>query len=319
MSRRNTQENDSLDMLLDTLCNTFGIIILIALLVAVLAFQNRPVEVEMEIETLSRELIERRLSRVESDLEQARQRQAELLTDLEVEELAEARSLIEEQRELESLFDAVHEELDGARTSLQQFERIEREDPGEILNELQRQADQFELARAKVDNALAASREHLDHLEARNTELATQLSEAEAHRKRHFRLPRERHEARMEHLYVFVRYGEIFPHYSFSRGFPNLNSYGIRWIKYGGGSEICEPIRGRGLNLETDRENYLRFIETVPRNYYLSFIVWPDSFAAFGEAKQIAVDRGRDFSWEPVQPGVLIIFGSDGSPPPPPL
>lgn len=319
MSRRKNQESDSLDMLLDTLCNTFGIIILIALLVAILTFQSRPIEAEIEVDTISRELMERRIARVEDDLVEARKRQETLQTDLGSEELQEAHKLLEEKQRLEAKLTIARENMAETQGSLTTLAEYERHDPGELFAQLERQANNMKLVQIETDNALESAQEHLAQLQSQHEDLAIQLTEAEARRQRHFRLPRERRDAGMQHLYVFVRYGEIYPHYSFSRGFPSRNAHGIRWIQHGPRGEICEPIRGRGMGPRNDREAYLRFLATVPRSYYLSFLVWPDSFGAFGEAKQLAVDQGWNFSWEPVQPGAQIIFGPDGSPPPPPL
>ena len=46
MTRRQVQQGDSLEMLLDTMCNTFGGIILIALLIALLARETKVSEAE---------------------------------------------------------------------------------------------------------------------------------------------------------------------------------------------------------------------------------------------------------------------------------
>ena len=46
MSRRPAPQNDSLEMLLDTMCNTFGGIILIALLITLLARETKVSEAE---------------------------------------------------------------------------------------------------------------------------------------------------------------------------------------------------------------------------------------------------------------------------------
>lgn len=317
MSRRKTSENDSLDMLLDTLCNTFGIIILIALLVAILTFQSRPADAVDEIATISRELLERRIANAEEDFLQAQARQEELQRQLATDELADRRRLVNEKDELELEISRVRNAADAVQESVTDFGVTETQDPGELYDGLYRQSQQLELRQTEIDNSLDASRQHLDHLERRKNELAGQLGEAEARRQRYFRLPRERPDARLEHAYVFVRYGEIFPMVTFSGGRESRNTHNIRWNRVDSRRTTPELMKGRGLHPEGDAWD--RYLSTIPSNRYLSFVVWIDSFEAFGEAKSRAVGLAKSFSWEPVQPGVTIYFGSDGSPPPPPL
>lgn len=317
MSRRKTSENDSLDMLLDTLCNTFGIIILIALLVAILTFQSRPTEAVDEIATMSRELMERRIANVEADFIQAQARQEELQERLADDELADQRRLVDEKDQLEREIDLARSTAETVQEAVTESEISESQDPGELYDLLHRQARELELGQAEVDNSLGASRQHLDHLENRKEELAVQLDAAEAKRQRHFRLPRERPDARLEHAYVFVRYGEVFPMVTFSGVVESRNNHSIRWSQIDLRGTTPNLMQGKGLRPRS--EAFARYISTIPTSRYVSFVVWTDSFEAFGEAKSQAVDGGRNFSWEPVQPDVTIYFGSDGSPPPPPL
>ena len=49
-----------------------------------------------------------------------------------------------------------------------------------------------------------------------------------------------------------------------------------------------------------------------PQTDYLAFIVRPDSFAAFRQAREIAWKQGFDVGWEPMKSDTLIEFSSGG-------
>ena len=62
MSRRRLPEqSDSLEMLLDTMCNTFGGIILIALMISLIAKDAKPAPELTDAEVVAKEMQERKL------------------------------------------------------------------------------------------------------------------------------------------------------------------------------------------------------------------------------------------------------------------
>ena len=69
MNLRRQRPNDSLDMLLDTMCNTFGGIILLAVLVTLLTSRERHGSAATASDT--QEMLQRRLALAEGNLPQA--------------------------------------------------------------------------------------------------------------------------------------------------------------------------------------------------------------------------------------------------------
>jgi len=58
---------------------------------------------------------------------------------------------------------------------------------------------------------------------------------------------------------------------------------------------------------------YNQILATLnPKNDYLAFIVRPDSFKAFRQAREQADKKGFDVGWEPQKSEIPLIFGSGG-------
>lgn len=78
MNLRRQRPSDSLDMLLDTMCNTFGGIILLAVLVTLLTSRERHGSAATASDT--QEMLQRRLAMAQANLQQALQLQKSLQT-----------------------------------------------------------------------------------------------------------------------------------------------------------------------------------------------------------------------------------------------
>jgi len=80
--------------------------------------------------------------------------------------------------------------------------------------------------------------------------------------------------------------------------------------------ETAEQIRSSTSHFQT-------FVKRLdPQQYYLRFLVWPDSFAAYLTARSVAQDRGLPAGWDPQtgQGEYQVPLGGKlrcGPPPPP--
>lgn len=70
MRRFRTTQNDSLDLLLDTICNAFGGIVLIAILITLLTSDAKQ-KLQEAATSVDRELVERQIASVQSDIKEA--------------------------------------------------------------------------------------------------------------------------------------------------------------------------------------------------------------------------------------------------------
>ncbi|MFM1841772.1 MAG: hypothetical protein RLZZ490_505 [Cyanobacteriota bacterium] len=88
----------------------------------------------------------------------------------------------------------------------------------------------------------------------------------------------------------------------------NLNNLSIRYeLKQG------EEVGDRLSNLTKQDSKYQQQLANFdPRFEYLAFLVRPDSFQSFRQAREIAWQQGFDVGWEPLTDDTPIILGNEG-------
>ena len=149
----------------------------------------------------------------------------------------------------------------------------------------------LDVYKRQVQNSLAAAEENIQRLKQRLAGMEGQVTAKVNELQRPLRLPKE-HETGRQVIYIIVRYDHIFPcrHSDLSR-----NEADINWT-IGAGSEIAEPIQGKGL----DPNAVASYFSGLSGNdVYVAFLVFEDSFPAFIRARQSAVDSGISYGWDP--------------------
>jgi hypothetical protein len=305
-------QSDSTGLLLDTVCNVFGGIILIALLVALLA-QETESQIKLDVNPDARmELLERRVDRVITENERVRAKNAELerelaaLTDPAIGELL-------------GKVEAAKQELARVRDSLAAKQReleISNVDADDLLQKLEQAKAEADAELAQYDSRSLRLEAQLSQLKLHEQELVAQRKSAKEKQTVRLRLPKERTTGK-EQVWVLVRYGRLYPTYLRRRGVPLKNNMSINWTE-GLSSFKAEPIPGKGLNVVENGagwKSYLRQLDT--RREFLAFAVWPDSYKAFNIAKVSAVSRGMSYGLEIQDAGENISFSSVGSVPKP--
>ncbi len=305
-------QSDSTGLLLDTVCNVFGGIILIALLVALLARETES-KIKLDVNPDARmELLERRVNRIIAENERVRVKNAEMkeelaaLTDPAIGELLDT-------------VKAAKQELAQMRNSLVAKQReleISNLDAEDLLEKL-------EQAKAEADAGLTMEKKKALELEGRLRQLKQQEQELIAQRKAarekqtvRLRLPRERITGQ-EPAWVLVRYGKLYPTYLRQGGREVRNQISIRWTEQLD-SRKAEPIANQGIAVprnDGEWKSYLRFLDA--RREYVAFVVWPDSYKAFNVAKVSAVSRGMSYGWEIQESSEDIYFSAVGTAPNP--
>ncbi|MDC0309462.1 hypothetical protein OAL72_01795 [bacterium] len=305
-------QSDSTGLLLDTVCNVFGGIILIALLVALLA-QETESQLKLDVNPDARmELLQRRVDRIIAENTRVRTKNAEMEKQLA--------ALIDPA--IGKLLDTIEsskQELARMRNSLVAMQRkleISNLDADDLLENLKQ-------ARAEANAELAREESRSLRLEAQLSQFKQQEQELTAQRKAarekqtvRLRLPKERTTGK-EHVWVLVQYGKLYPTYLRQGSREIRNNISIRWTNQLG-SRKAEPIADRGIAVLKNGEEWQRYLRSLDaRREYIAFVVWPDSYKAFNAAKLSAVSRGMSYGWEIWESSQDIYFGPNGTHPDP--
>jgi hypothetical protein len=317
MTRRPPPQSDSLVMLLDTMCNTFGGIILIALLIALLARDTRVTDTESRRRTETTAMLSRRLEQARRELAQTQALQAELERRANASDQADQLRRVDQRERLRratavltEAFRTQEEQL-VTGTATAQARMLER------LRELETQVRQAE-------QEMLDQRSRGENLQGQLAELrrglqteSNRLAQVRARQTQRLRLPRE-HATGRTHFYVLLRYGRIYPLYQYENGDLVRNTRTLRWQPEGEGVKRIEPIPSTGLNPQTEAAALENLFRQLPADrLYLVFEVYEDSFAEFGAAKELAVRRGLEYTWEPRKRDAVVRLGPSGTPPPP--
>ncbi|NJL83060.1 MAG: hypothetical protein HC890_09065 [Chloroflexaceae bacterium] len=80
------------------------------------------------------------------------------------------------------------------------------------------------------------------------------------------------------------------------------------------GYQLKEAVPGEAIADLTQAESgYSRLLADLnPQTDYLAFLVRPDSFAVFRQARKVAWQQGFEVGWEPFERDGEIIFGTNG-------
>lgn len=304
MNLRRKRPPDSLYMLLDTMCNAFGGIILLAVLVTLLTSNERQIRAAAATDT--QEMLQRRLALAETDLQQSLQLSASLQSKANDERWQKQLALLATRKELEA---TIQNARDTIALNNQELDSANAADPAERLKFLNAQLAAAQARKLELQNSLNAADENSKRLEQRLEALNHQVTVKYDESVRSLRLPKE-YQTGKGVRYIIVQYGSVYPCRN-----PDLsrNENSINWTSHLD-DETAHPIRGKGIDLARnprDLETY--FNGQSKDSVYIAFLVFEDSFPAFLRAKQMAVGSGLAYGWEAFQnEHGPITFGENG-------
>lgn len=281
MARRSTRWPASLDLILDTVCNTFGCILLLALLVTILA-RHAGGRIRESIEALQLQ------GRWQHEWDRYRAMQAEwqALSEQLAELPAEAEPLSRQEEDLRKECQQLLEEigrLENVRHDIEQHRAR-----GKQHTENLRQA--IEQAREKLDRAAKS-------LAQRQEELVLSM-EREAPSKLHIGLV-----VRFGRLYVWHRYDA----FGLRAG---LNTEDFLVVGRELSGILTQPKPYAGVPLDTpDAEARVAHRLRVfhPQAHALDVAVWPDSFAEFAVLRRVAVRMGFEYRLLAMPEGATLV------------
>ncbi len=292
---REEEDGGSLDMLLDTLCNTFGGIILIALLLA-LSVNKKSVELYEKLvktDDNQSELIRER-EQLKNSLLDLKDENIEILEDLEDEAYSK-------REEIESIKDNL-DDLNSDSSALEKLARME----SERLKEMEDTEDAIEKERLTMEEELSRLESILEH-----QELSKELKK-KPYRK--VSLPQQK-DTRKKPLPVIVAHGKMYPMISLGIGSIEKNEDGLLWNQTPDKRFQVKVDPDKGVDPMNDDalDLFLSSVRDAPRSvrqdFFLNLFVYSDSenFAIFNKIRDEAVLRKLDYNWIPISELPLIL------------
>jgi len=292
------EEGDSLDLLLDTMCNLFGGIIFVALLVALLAGDDASKKVNPS-RSPSQDLLEREIANLEEEEQSLKQVLAE--------ETKHGASKVsaEDQAAVKTL----KNELEALRQALQlaSGDPSEGQDLGQFLQEAKERKSNLEKEAIRLENQKKSLKEEKERLAKRMADLKKRGEEAVEEKIQGFRFPRERASSKKPY-WILLSGDEVFP-------VQNADSGWSYWEKYvtvrpAPNRDEIRPIAGRGLKSEKEIRGVFSSISSA--SFYPVFFVAPDSFGRFRKAREIALEMGFEFGANFDEMGEPLVLVTEG-------
>lgn len=308
MNLRRRKPHDSLYMLLDTMCNAFGGIILLAVLVVLLTNKEKTQNVDAE----STRLLERRIALAKTNLQQSLQLAASLHAQAGDDRRRAQMSLLAERQQLEGELKAIRE---MAARNAQEVDANASSDPSERLKKLEAQLTDAEVKKLEEQNKIDASKEEKKRVATQLDVLEKKMEEVVKQSQQELRLPKE-HNTDRQAVYIIVLYGRI---YFCHNADMTRNETDIKWTDRGG-VEYADPRKAKGYDPIANAAQIRAYFTTQAHNSeYVVFITLADSFPAFIRAKQLAVECGLPYGWLPWQVSLdgPVCFSSNGYTPSP--
>jgi hypothetical protein len=292
---REEDEGGSLDMLIDTLCNTFGGIILIALLLA-LSVNKKSVELYdklVKTDDNQSELIRER-EQLKNSLLDLKDENIEILEDLE----DDAYSKREEIEEIKDNLD----DLNSDSSSMEKLAQRAREK----LKDMEDMETTIEEERLTMEEELSRLEAIFEH-----QELSKELKK-KPYRK--VSLPQQK-DTRKKPLPVIVAHGKMYPMIALNIGSVEKNEDGLLWNQTPDKRFQVKVDPQKGVDPMNDDalDLFLSSVRDAPRlvrqDFFLNLFVYSDSenFAIFNKIRDEAVLRKLDYNWIPISELPLIL------------
>lgn len=284
--------DDSFELFLDTITNTFGGVLLIALLVVLMIRQSKQDAPQLTASetTENIELVESQIVVLTADKEKFQQEfnsLKELELDFGTEELTDlARELSEKLKQVSEL------ELESEKTRL----------------EFNQAKSKTSSAETDLENENALYSESFAELEKARED----LDKEKANRTRTMRLPKEQETEKVSKV-VFLESDQIFHFYTFTPGADvDLNT---QYIEIS--TELDADIEWEDTYFKLRKKNGVdigsmqvekQLQQYNPSNDFFHFVVRPDSFESFGTLRDICVRNGFEYRIMILPKGQIVFF-----------
>lgn len=309
MSRKliESQSGDSLDLLLDTLTNVFGVVILIACLLAILPRGNTsPLLPAQEARS---QMVERRIETTRRELARAQAEIQTLATGADPALAAEQSRRDSLQRSLDRLMREESVLTDTITTAAELRALATNGDPAAMQSAL----TALQARESEAATAAAATRAKTIFLKERLGNLTAEAGELAKGKINQLRFPRERR-GKLGPFPVIVSGNAIFP-LQIGRNLDDNPAVGRLPIA---GQEAfrAAPKPGVGMTAKDGAVLLATLAAAKNRGCYITVYLYPDSHAAFADLKAIIHKADVPYGLEFVAASRALNFGEEGTTPP---
>ena len=307
MTRKQVQSEGSLDLLLDTICNTFGGVVFIALLVVLLLRLSPVQQLSASIQSSSK-------IRAAMQWQEALQSNHELLADLQS-QITEAAlrwddgviTELKELQEMEKKELQIKQELGDSLLTL-----VEKEDKissvKSSLEILENKRISAEKIRAETAAVVSDLKNSLETLTDQNKQIESSILPPST-LDRPVELPIEQNDSN-DQISLFVKFGRLYFPFD-STDNINTSEFVIErgWIYNVAKPKLFEgiPINGNG---DPTPEIARRLSRFSPRDYFVHIVICRDSFDYFQGLKAQLTQLGYRYHLTPLGNGDFVETGS---------
>lgn len=305
MRRMRQNPDESLDLLLDTLCNMFGGIILISCLLALLAHRQPPAspgsgaspEIQGRLLAERLDAAQKELKGLQAVWDKYKAAGEEDLQKL----LAERDQLSATQKRLRE--GAAAEPVDDGSNK----------DPTGTIAELRAKIKALEqqIADAKARTQAADAKQH--DLAARLQQLKKQTDDNEARQTEHVRFPKERQTSKTN-ANVVLKFGEMFP----LEDAAGKDFAGIVRDPPDNKQFKALPQQSQGWTSGKNRRQIQELLAYYKQSgCYIAFYIYSDSFECFRSLKDLIYESELEYGFEILPEHYILKFAPDGTSPNP--
>ncbi len=275
-------DTSSLDLFLDTICNTFGGIVFLAILLSVLVqMRSKEPEVDRQNSTPVTPDQYREISLTLNNLSSARSRLSSSIAQLQSLQGSPEDSRVQEELQIVDVRKKALEVVLEQQTSVTQQLSKQLEENSTIVEELRTLKEQLIESQAALEQKEAA----LDEALADNMEV--------------LKLPSVQTTLKANVIFL-LRYGKLYPVYQAQSETP-FATHVKASLGAGSLSVSARPNAGWELSNLLQRQETVDYLSAYsPSQNFVSIAVWPDSFVSFSELKLLLLDMGLEYQLEPV-------------------
>ena len=312
MRRINQTPQDSLELLLDTLCNIFGGIILITCLLALMTNRKtKTVEGQNRGAERRGELLEQRTLASTEELRRLKELEAKLKNAGD----ADLRKMAVERLALEKTLERLRSEKTDSTPDAKNMQEIPVLDPGQEIAELRSRVEQSRVKVAEASSEESAIKAKATELIAKIENIKEKIGTSEKARTQKLRFPKERVQSKNP-WHIILCHGEVYP----ESLLDHERFKGLEFKKISDDSHSLTPIRSKGLNIAADKTEILTLLKQAAQDgHYASVIVYKDdsSFTTFRQLKELIFKAGLDYGLIVEPKDGAIFFSVSGTSPPP--